>query len=110
MHNKFINLLGLAKRAGKVSVGYNKCEEAIIYGKSSLIIVSDELAANSLKKFKNNCEKNNVPMIENVPGEELTRLLGRDKVIKVVSVNGKGFAKKLSELWVENKHGGDHID
>lgn len=109
MQNKFYNLLGLAKRAGRISVGYNKCEEAINFGKSRLVILSDELAENSLKKFKKYCDLNKVPCILNVPGSELTELLGRDKIIKVVSINDEGFAKKLSELWIENKPGGDHI-
>jgi len=81
--NKFYNLIGMAKKAGKVSVGYNKCEEAILVNRSSLIITS----------------------------EELRRLLGKDKMIKVVSIDNKGFARKLWELWQEDiKCGGDHID
>ncbi|MCM1991117.1 ribosomal L7Ae/L30e/S12e/Gadd45 family protein [Oceanirhabdus seepicola] len=109
--NKFYNLIGMAKKAGKVSVGYNKCEEAILVNRSSLIITSEELSQNSLKKFKNSCEKHNVKMILNASSEELRRLLGKDKMIKVVSIDNKGFARKLWELWQEDiKCGGDHID
>ncbi|WBW94833.1 ribosomal L7Ae/L30e/S12e/Gadd45 family protein [Oceanirhabdus sp. W0125-5] len=109
--NKFYNLIGMAKKAGKVSVGYNKCEEAILGNRASLVITSEELSQNSLKKFKNSCEKYNVKMISNASGEELSRMLGNDRIIKVVSIDNKGFSRKLWELWEENsKCGGDHID
>jgi len=42
--NKFYNLIGMAKKAGKVSVGYNKCEEAVLANRSSLIITCEELS------------------------------------------------------------------
>lgn len=101
MQNKFYSLLGIAKRAGKISVGYNKCEESITYNKSELVIVSESLSENSLKKFIKACSEKNITLIKNASTSNLSAMLGNEKMIKIVSVNDRGFAKSLKDLWSE---------
>ena len=40
MNNKFLGMLGLAKRAGKVQTGEDICSKAVKSGVSKLIIVA----------------------------------------------------------------------
>ena len=42
MNNKFLGMLGLAKRAGKVQTGEDICSKAVKSGVSKLIIVASK--------------------------------------------------------------------
>ncbi|WP_051623653.1 50S ribosomal protein L7ae-like protein [Clostridium hydrogeniformans] len=97
MRNKFYNFLGLTKRAGNLLEGYNKCEEYIRRKRPCLIILAKEISNNSRDKFLRYCTEKNVPVIENLPKEELGNALGREE-LKVLCVTDSNMATKLLEL------------
>lgn len=97
MKNKFYNFLGLTKKAGNLIEGYNKCEEYIRRKKPCLLILSRETSNNSKDKFLRYCTEKNVPVIENLPKEELGNALGREE-LKILCVIDNNMAVKLLEL------------
>ncbi|MGV8980300.1 ribosomal L7Ae/L30e/S12e/Gadd45 family protein [Clostridium sp.] len=100
MNNKFFQFLGLTKKAGKLIEGYNQCEDALSHGRGTLIILSEESAANTKDKFKRFSIKYNIPFIEGVSNEMLGQCLGRAE-INVLCVNDKRMSNKLLSLWNE---------
>ena len=98
MKDKFISFLGISKKAGKCIEGYNKCEEALRGGKCYLIIVSAEVSENAREKFERMAHSRNIPIISGCSGEDLSHILGRDK-INVVGISDTSMAAKLLELW-----------
>ena len=94
MRNKFLNFLGLAKRAGNILDGYNKCEEVIGKKKIYLIIFSNELSERSKSKFVKLCEKYQIPYIDGFSKEELGFSIGK-KEINIVGIIDKNMAEKL---------------
>ncbi|MDP4144365.1 MAG: ribosomal L7Ae/L30e/S12e/Gadd45 family protein [Bacillota bacterium] len=98
MINKFLQFLGITKRAGKLVEGYNKCEETVKRGGVFLVILSDESSENTKKKFKNYCEKKDIPCIEGISKDTLGKVLGRTE-INVLCVIDVGMSNKLLELW-----------
>ena len=51
MRQKIESYLGLARKAGKLLAGYNKCLDAIERGKIKLLIISEDVSENSMKKM-----------------------------------------------------------
>ena len=98
--NKFLQFLGLTKRAGKLLEGYNKCEDGIKYNKVKLIIISDEVSQNTKDKFANICERNDVYKIENINSEDLSNSIGVMK-IGVIGVTDWKMSEQLIKLWKE---------
>ncbi|MGG5462306.1 ribosomal L7Ae/L30e/S12e/Gadd45 family protein [Clostridium sp. B9] len=92
--NKFLNFLGLAKRAGKLLEGYNKCEEEIKRSKIYLFIFSDNISSRSKEKFIKYCEQYNIPYIDSFSKEELGYSIGRYE-INILGVTDENMAKKL---------------
>ena len=92
-----LNLLGLARRAGKLSLGFDSAEESVIKKKSRLIITAVDISERTLSAFYKKTESNNINIIaSNIPMADLGAAVG--KLVGVVSVNDEGFAKKLQQL------------
>ena len=100
MKNKFLQFLGLTKRAGKLLEGYNKCEDGIKYRKVKLIIIADEVSQNTKDKFQNFCDRNDVYKIDNINGEDLSNSIGVSK-IGVIGVTDWKMSEELIKLWKE---------
>ena len=73
---KILNLISLAKKAGKVASGEFSTEKAVKYGKAKLVFVSGDAADNTKKKFRNMCEWYKVPIICISDKENLGRSIG----------------------------------
>lgn len=100
--NKFFNFLGLAKRSRNVIEGYSKCNEEKRKKRFFLVIISTDASDSSKRKFKNYCEINNIPYIEDFLKEELGEAIGRPE-IKILALTDKNMANKLLTLYEEEK-------
>ncbi len=103
MKNKFLQFLGLTKRAGKLLEGYNKCEDAIKLNRVKLIILSDEVSQNTKDKFSNVCNRFEIHIIKNVNVEELSNSIGLSK-IGVLGVTDWKMSEELIKLWKEQNN------
>lgn len=107
MKSKFLQFLGLTKKAGKLIEGYNNCEEALKRGKVRLIVLSTDLSKNTMEKFEAYHNKFSTTIIKAYTKEELGSILGRSE-INVLCVIDEKMSKKLMDLWKdENIIGGD---
>lgn len=92
--NKILSLLGLCRRAGKLTVGNDAAYTSIVGGKSKLIIYPRDISQNTLSKFLRRTEDFDVPCVKlNSTKDEVSHALG--KLCAVASVEDSGFAKKL---------------
>jgi ribosomal protein L7Ae-like RNA K-turn-binding protein len=99
MNNKFLQFLGIVKKSGKITEGYNKCEEIIKKGMAKLIILSDDASSNTRNKFENYSTRYDVPIIKNgFLSEDLGKILGREKVKVLCVVDYKMSCKLISIL------------
>jgi ribosomal protein L7Ae-like RNA K-turn-binding protein len=103
MKSKFLQFLGLTKRAGKLVEGYNMCEEAVKHGKGKLIILSQDCSKNTKDKFQNYSNNFKVTLIQGYSKEELGNILGREE-INVLCVIDSKMGSKLLTLWNEDKY------
>lgn len=94
---KFLSLLGLCKRAGKLAAGEVAAEQAIRKKQAYLLILSEDASKNTKKKFKNSAAYYELPLAEIGTKEELGRAIGAD-MRSILAVTEEGFAKKLKQL------------
>ena len=73
---RILNLLSLAKKAGRVASGEFSTEKAVKSGKAALVFVSQDASDNTKKKFRNMCEWYKVPIICISDKENLGRSIG----------------------------------
>lgn len=91
---KAIGLLGLAKKAGRVSSGESACKEAVRYGSSRLIILAEDASENTVKNITDSCKYYDVPYIYIGTKDSLGSAIG-NAYNAVVSVNDEGFANGI---------------
>lgn len=92
-------MLGLAKRAGKVSTGTFICEKMIKSRTAKLIILATDASDNTAKTIKDACAYNNVNWIECSEMSELGHFTGAAADRAVVSINDNNFAKAILDIY-----------
>ena len=92
--DKILGFIGIAKRAGKVSVGSFVCETSIKSGTSRLVIIARDASYKTKKTITDACNYYNVPFLEFSDMESLGRITGGGEKV-VVSINDKEFAKAI---------------
>ncbi|MCI1716184.1 ribosomal L7Ae/L30e/S12e/Gadd45 family protein [Clostridium sp.] len=98
MKDNFLQFLGIAKRAGKVLEGYNKCEQSIKKRNIRLIILSEDVSCNTLNKFLNYGNKYNIKIIKRYSEKELGCAVGQ-QTIKVIGITDKNISEKLIDIY-----------
>jgi len=96
-NDKFLKMLGLATRAGRLCFGEGAVGDSIRQGKASLVIVSADASENTKKKFRDNCSFYGAELVEGLDRYSLGTACGRAFAV-VISVCDEGFAKKLQEI------------
>ena len=96
--DKILNFLGIARRAGKLSLGSDAVEESVNRKKSRLIIVACDVSERIRKSVEKISEKGNVKTVfSDISMEEIGNSIG--KAVGIISVNDEGFAKRFIELF-----------
>lgn len=99
MLEKFLGMLGLAMRAGRVTIGTEQVCLGMPRGKTALVIVSDEASAPTKKKLTTKCDFYGIKRITVSVGiRELGRRLGKTYTPACVAVTDEGFAGELIRL------------
>ena len=93
---KILTLLGFAKKAGKLVSGANAVQRSILFGKSALVIATNDAGESIKSKMSRLCEENEVSYIVLGNSEELSKATGEENKV-IFSVEDLGFAKSIME-------------
>lgn len=104
-NDKILSMIGLAKRAGKVTSGAPLCEKDIKSKKSELIIIATDTTQTGKKSIIDACKYYNIKYIEYSDKEFLAKAIGIDGFRTVVSVNDKNFSDAILVKYTELKTG-----
>ena len=94
---KFLRMLGLAKRAGGVAFGEGAVRDSIRDNTAKLVIVANDAADNTKKKFNDNCNFYGIKCAELFDRYALGKACGRDFAV-VLSVKNEGLAKNMISM------------
>ena len=97
--NKFLRLLGIAAKAGKLTYG-GSLVRAKIQGrqKPSLVIISSDSSDNTQKRIKNCCSYYKCKFIVvSESSDTLGAKTGREGSISCIAVNDDGFATAMEK-------------
>lgn len=99
VYNKFLSMLGLAKRAGKIIIGTDLVTKALPSGKVKLVMYAENSSPNTEKKILDKCKFYNVNCIKlKHTGEILSHSVGKDSMVMVIGVCDENFSKELKSL------------
>lgn len=96
---KIFGMIGLAKRAGRVSTGSFICLKMIKSGRAKLVILAENASENTKKAIKDSCKFYRVKNIEFSDMASLGHATGGGERA-VVSINDDNFAKAISDIFI----------
>ena len=98
MNDKALNLLGMTRRADKISLGHDASVAAIKDGKARLCILSSDASERLKNEMETLCDsrKTDHTVLERTM-DEFGAALGC-KTTAVLTVNDRGFAERLAQL------------
>ena len=96
-----LQLLGLARKAGKLESGEFSCENAIKDGSARLCVVASDASDNTRKKFSDMCSYRRVSYMEYSDKESLGHAIGKEFRASLV-VTDAGFAEQIQKKTVLN--------
>ena len=99
---KLLNMIGLAKRAGKVSTGSFICEKMIKSRTAKLVVLASDASENTKKTIGDGCKFYGVKMIETADMDALGHAVGADALRAVISVNDSNFANAILDIYLND--------
>ncbi len=106
MNDKFLSLLGMARRSGKMSLGHDAAINAIVKNKAKLCVMSSDGSERLKREMHHACTFNNknIPLlITDYTLSELSVAIGSKAA--VLTVDDEGFGKALTERYNEINKG-----
>jgi len=94
--DKLLGLLGLARRAGQLGMGFSAVEKMVAKGERPLVITTADMGE-SLKGKVSRWQPVRGIVADVLTAEDMARALGRDK-LAVVGVSDSGFIKGIRKL------------
>lgn len=99
MNDKLSGMLGLAMRAGRVTVGTQQVCLAMPTGRVRLVLVSEGASDNTKKKVLTKSDFYGISAITvDIDTAELGRLLGKTHTPACVAITDENFAKQIKLL------------
>ena len=98
MDDKLLGILGLARRAGKLTFGNDAVIKDIMAGKAFVVIIAKDAVLRTIKNIETVCKQYGIEMIK-VPKDkfELGYAIGRGETA-VAAVTDKAFSTKVLEI------------
>ena len=94
---KIANMLGMAKRAGKLAVGCMAAEKAVAVNKVQGVLIAKDAAGATTKNCAKKIEAAGIPLRVVLTGSRMGQALGSDNDIVAVAVLDKGFWREIEK-------------
>ncbi len=103
MNNKFLFMLGLCRKAGKIIIGTDLVTKSLPSKKAYLVIYTSDASFNTEKKITDKCKYYNTECIK-APFDsgEISSAIGKDGAVCVLGITDLNFAGQLKSLLSEN--------
>lgn len=96
---KVLSMLGLARRAGKLSMGHDMAQQAIINKKAKLLLFCSDVSPRLIKEFETTVEKHRINIEIIKTDFTLNEIhFGIGYKAGVFTVDDENFSKRIIEL------------
>lgn len=101
MNRKLLPLMGIARKAGRLTLGFDAVVGAMQEGKSKLVLLASDLSPRTVRGIQKAAQSCSVE-VQTIPEtiEQIGNALGKD--CGVLSIDDEGFATKARSLNASN--------
>lgn len=102
--DRFLGLIGLAMRAGKVRCGAFSTVQAATDGSARLIVAANDIGSDNRRRIEAVCREYGIPLMYHSTSPELSRSVGK-KNVPVICVCDDNFAAAAQKYDITGKDG-----
>jgi ribosomal protein L7Ae-like RNA K-turn-binding protein len=96
---KFLSMLGLSRRAGKVVIGTPLVTNLLPSGRVKIVFYTTDASDNTKKRITDKCKFYNTEcVIIDTPSDAIGKMVGMSTGVCVVGVTDGNFSKQLKAL------------
>jgi ribosomal protein L7Ae-like RNA K-turn-binding protein len=96
VNNKLSGLLGIARRAGHILIGFDAVRAALLAGKATLVLLAADCSAKTEKELRFAGQNRDCPIIAVAADKAaLAAALGLQKPVAAVATDDRGFAAAM---------------
>ncbi len=96
MENKALGLLGIAKRAGHIHIGFDAVKATITSGQAQLVLLAADRSERTEKEVRFTAQHHPCPIrLLTADKAVLSHALGLQKPVAVIAVDDRGFATAM---------------
>ncbi|MBQ8684425.1 MAG: ribosomal L7Ae/L30e/S12e/Gadd45 family protein [Clostridia bacterium] len=96
MNNKLAGLLGIARRAGHILIGFDAVRAALLAGRTQLILLASDCSPKTEKELRFAAQDKHCPILFiDADKEAVAGALGLQKPVAVVATDDGGFANAM---------------
>ncbi|MDX8046979.1 YlxQ family RNA-binding protein [Gracilibacillus sp. S3-1-1] len=103
-NSAYLNIIGLANRAGKCTFGEELIVKEIQSKRAKIVLIASDIGDQTRKKLTDKCQFYKVPYFFVDDRDTLSQAVGKSGRV-AISISEQGFAKKLKTLLDENIRG-----
>jgi len=97
MKSNYLNMIGLAYRAGKCSLGEESILKDIRSNRAKLVLLASDIGPQTKKKMTDKCNYYEVPFLMADDRETLSNAIGKSHRV-AIAILDKGFAERIKSL------------
>ncbi len=102
MNKKLLSLLGMARRAGRLSMGFDAASDSMKKGQSKLLVLAGDISQRTKNSIIAAARQTGTPAaFTGCTMDEIGSALGKGQT-GIVSINDSGFAASVKALCDEN--------
>lgn len=105
LKDKTLSMLGLARRAGKLSMGHDMAQKAMLNHKAKMLIFCSDISSRLVKEFERTIQMNsmNIPVFKTeLTIDEIHFYVGYKA--GVITVDDENFSKQIILLLGQEEH------
>lgn len=95
--SRIYSFLSISKKAGKLTAGYNNCENDIKNARCKLVIIAEDASLNTRNKFTAICSQRNITFVVFGRKEKLGSCIGRDDV-SVMGIKDESMSRVVLNM------------
>lgn len=105
-NDRFLSMLSLCRKAGGLTLGADKTEDALRAGRAFAVLLADDASDNTRRNIIRTSAEYGVPVIGGYDAQSIARAVGRSS-LAAVGVTIGSFGKRLLEMSGANNFRGD---
>lgn len=97
MKNNYLNMIGLAYRARKCSLGEETIVKDIQQKRAKLVLIASDIGPQTRKKLTDKCKYYEIPIVIADDKDTLSHAIGKSQRVAIAILDA-GFATKIKSL------------